>query len=138
MLSDWAHTQRKAVGLCKQHKDVKKHQQFPQLQLSKHLRKVLGRCQGQLYSQKLLSILPNQHSNMVNRICTAKQANKGKLGTSAVQHPKIQEASCLLSLDSWAQYINDQYLHQPAKVSNQSHLSRVHIKQIIIIIIICF
>ena len=44
------------------------------------------------------SVLANLHGNYVNRLCTTKTVNKGKLATSAMELAKVKVASCLLSL----------------------------------------
>ena len=51
---------------------------------------VLSWCQAQLYYQEhLFPVLADQHSYTANRLFTAKPANKGKLGASAIQSAKI-------------------------------------------------
>ena len=89
MLSNWARVQRSAVEQCEQPEDdVKKHQPlnpaYPVFCVNPELVKV------QPYSQVLLSsILAKCHSYTANRLCSIKPANKGELGTSAIQHAKI-------------------------------------------------
>ena len=99
---------------------------------TKYLCRVLSCCQAQQYSQELpFSTLAYQHSNIANRFFTAKSANKGKLGTTAIQDVKIKLASSLFSfhfMDSIT--LGKTVLYQPASISSQTQLSGVHVKQI--------
>ena len=79
----------------------------------------------------IIEISNNSISNTANNLCTAKPANKVKLGTSAIY--SMQKSNHLVvALASFhgLNKISDQYLHGPAKVSRQHHLSRVLMKQI--------
>ena len=66
------------------------------------------------------SVLANWHSNTANRLVTAKPANKGELGTSAIQHAKYNQLEFDLTSFHGLNNISDQCLHRPAKVSSQS------------------
>ena len=66
------------------------------------LRRVLSQCQAQPYSQELpSSVLANWQSNTANKLCTAKPANKGELGASAIKHAKV----------SYREFIGSLYLY---------------------------
>ena len=51
-----------------------------------------------IIAQLLLCSVWQLHGNYVNKVCTSKPVNKGKLDNSIIERVKVQAVNCLLSL----------------------------------------
>ena len=130
-LLTWPHVQSSTVGRRAQHEDdVKKHQQSRGSRLPKRFRNVLSWCQAQSYPKNFPP--PYLLIGITALVIDSVPQNQSiKPSQVSVQHSvqKLNQLVVCFPFILGLKNIIDQYLHQPFKVSSQSQLLRVQMKQ---------